>query len=144
MIMPQPHRNDETRIFSGVLNDARKFWNQFNCDASAKTAQGLYPLANDTARVVDLTYNDQESRLRLELRLKPVHNPETVCSRLVHFQDRWSMLLASVTYDREDHFIRVQSKTVLDPTQQSGLAVRAIFEDLRRIVNDPCFQQILC
>ena len=144
MIMQNPQKSDEKRIFTRILKTAGPIWNRFQDDRSATTAKGLYFATDDTSHIVDLSYNDDVNRLYLELRLKPANNPETVCSRLINFQDRWASLLASVTYIREDHLIRVQAKTVLEPEHKPGIAVKAIFEDLKRVVNDPCFQQILC
>ena len=144
MIMQNTQISEGKRIFTRILKSARPIWNRFEDDRSATTAKGLYFATDDTAHIVDLSYNDENNRLHLELRMKPTNNPETVCSRLVSFQDRWASLLASVTYVREDHLVRIHSKTFLEPEQKPGIAVREVFEDLKRIVSDPCFQQILC
>ena len=136
MITSNPNHNAATGTFTGVLGIARRFWEQVDTDPAMKTARGLYFAADDVAHTVDLTYSDNSNRLRLELRLKPTTDPETISSRLIDLQDRWACLLASVTYAREDHLIRIQAKTHLELTQKPDSAVRAIFDDLKSIVSD--------
>jgi hypothetical protein len=132
--------NDNTRTFSKILKVAGLFCNLFDNDKSERTAKGVFFAADNLAHIINLAYDN--CKFYLELRLKLSTCPEVIQKKLMLHQDKWSSLLASVTYEKEDRILRVKAKTTLEPAQNPDCSVRAVFEDLKQVVNDPCFQQI--
>lgn len=136
------HYGNNPGLFPRILKTAARFWEAYDSDREAKVAQGLLDVG-DIVRPVDLSYNEKKHQLNLELRMKPSNSQNVVKERLVLSQDHWANLLASVTFEKEDHIVRIRAKTILDPAHNPDSAVKAIFEDLKSILIDPLFQQIV-
>jgi hypothetical protein len=134
--------DSNSRYFLRILKSAGNLWTKYDENRQTKIARGLLG-AGDTARTADLSYNDERHQLNLELRIEPSNSPDIVKERLVLSQDHWANLLASVTFEKEDNIVRVCAKTILDPAQNPACAVKAVFEDIKRILIDPLFQQIV-
>lgn len=133
--------DNNAKFFMLILKTAELFWNQVDEDKSVKTARGLFFVADDETHIINLAYDDR--KLYLELCIKLSNNPSIIQERLMLNQDRWSSSLASVTYEKEDHILRIKAKTVLEPSQNPDFPVRAVFEDIKSLVSDDDFQQLL-
>lgn len=135
----QPDRN--VKFFNLILKTAGMFCDLFDVDQSANTARGVFFATGELSQVIVLAYD--EPKLFLELRFKPSISPEIIRERFMNYLDKWASLLASVTYEKEDRVSRVRSKTALEPSQNPAHAVRTVFKDLKSIVGDEDFQQLL-
>lgn len=144
MIMPNPcQKKDTQRTFIKILNAARTSWDEVIYYDAHKTAKGLVFPREDTPYRADLSFDEDRNRLYVELRYRPSLSSEKIRCLLLHIQDNLSDYLASITYEEEDDFIRIRSKTLLPIDEDPSPVVIALFTDLLTLLNDERFQQLL-
>ena len=135
--------DDPQRAFTQILKCAKPLWQRFYASAQNQTAKGLVFASNDIAYKTDLSFNNINNKLYLEIRFTPQTDDESISQRVQAIQGRHSELLTTINFEQESHFIRLRAKSALSPLSIPSYEVKILFEDLRSILDDDDFQQLI-
>lgn len=139
MIMPNLTKEEPDKykkIFTNILHEAHRHWDEFRYDEANKKASGLIVTADGKVFTAELSYNDIKNSLTLTVRLQVEREPGTSFLRQIsRFQTQHRDLSSFLTHDDECGTASIVANVPVYDKEPS-LAVDCVFTDTCRLLED--------